>query len=301
MLWQTQPLVVDYTKEESFKQIIPGSPILSSPKLAWEGIGAFHYYRHHPILETPEHYHTHHVLHIQLNGVTGVEFRLEKGDRVQYIRNGNIFIAPANVNHSSVLLDDNSEFIVLDLNPQFAASCTRESHDLDCLEIVPGCVQSDSLIYEIGLALKAELTTDGLGNRFYAESLFTALSAHLLRKYSSPNLKILKSEDGLPKYKLQKAIAYINEHLDRDIRLADLAKAVGMSQYYFCRCFRQSMGISPYQYAIGQRIARAKQLLNRKDLAIADIALRCGFANQDHLTKMFRRLVGVTPKVYRER
>jgi len=45
MLWQTQPLVVDYTKEESFKQIIPGSPILSSPKLAWEGIGAFHYYR----------------------------------------------------------------------------------------------------------------------------------------------------------------------------------------------------------------------------------------------------------------
>ena len=60
------------------------------------------------------------------------------------------------------------------------------------------------------------------------------------------------------------------------------------------------MGISPYQYAIRQRVERAKRLLKSKDLAIADIALECGFANQDHLTKMFRRLTGITPKAYRD-
>ena len=295
----SKPLAIDYTREESFKQIIPGSPMLSSPKLVWEGIGAFHYYHHHPAHETPEHYHTHHIVHIHLNGTKGFQTRLDK-HHFEYVKKGNVFITPANVNHTSALLDGNSEFIVLDLDPKFIANSIQEFVELDSVEIVPCFAQSDPLIYQIGLSLKAELTADGFGNQFYVGSLFTALSAHLLRKHSSHQLKIPKYEDGLPRYKLQQAIAYINEHLDRDIRLADLSEAAGMSQYYFCRRFKQSMGISPYQYAIRQRVERAKRLLKSKDLAIADIALECGFANQDHLTKMFRRLTGITPKAYRD-
>jgi AraC family transcriptional regulator len=301
VLRQSKLLAVDYTREESFKQILPGSPMLSSPKLDWEGIGAFHYYCHHPAHETPEHYHNHHILHIHLSGAQGVKVKLDTYRHVEHIRDGNIFITPANVNHSSTLLDENSEFIVLDLDPKFISNSTRESIELDGVEIVPCFTQSDPLIYQLGLSLKAELTVDGSGNRFYAESLFSALSAHLLRKYASHRLKVPKYEDGLPRYKLQQAIAYINAHLDQDIRLADLAKTVGMSQYYFCRLFRQSVGVSPYQYVIGQRVERAKQLLEKKDVAIADVALACGFANQDHLTKMFRRLIGMTPKAYRDK
>ncbi len=79
-----------------------------------------------------------------------------------------------------------------------------------------------------------------------------------------------------------------------------MATQLGMSQYYFCRLFRQSMGLPPYRYVIQQRIERAKQLLrSERQRAIADIALDCGFSSQSHLARHFRQMTGVTPKAYR--
>jgi AraC family transcriptional regulator len=92
---------------------------------------------------------------------------------------------------------------------------------------------------------------------------------------------------------------YIQAHLDRDLRLADLAAIVGMSQYYFCRLFKRSLEISPHQYVLHERIERSKRLLKQKDLAIVDIALMCGFKNQSHLTTLFRKSTGTTPKNFR--
>ena len=100
-------------------------------------------------------------------------------------------------------------------------------------------------------------------------------------------------------YRLSQAIDYINDHLDDEIKLANLAAVVGISQYYFCQLFKQSMGVAPYQYVIQQRVERAKDLLRQKKVAIADIALECGFANQSHFTKHFRKVTGTTPKAYR--
>ncbi|MFM2303632.1 MAG: hypothetical protein RLZZ135_1042 [Cyanobacteriota bacterium] len=75
-----------------------------------------------------------------------------------------------------------------------------------------------------------------------------------------------------------------------NIGLQDMAIVAGLGQYHFSTMFRQSMGISPYRYVIDRRI----------DRAISDISLSCGFADQSHLTKHFRRLVGMTPKTFRE-
>jgi AraC family transcriptional regulator len=61
------------------------------------------------------------------------------------------------------------------------------------------------------------------------------------------------------------------------------------------------MGIAPYQYVIQQRVELAKQLLKCRDVAISEVALACGFANQSHFTKHFRKLTRITPKAYRER
>ncbi|MDJ0675080.1 MAG: helix-turn-helix transcriptional regulator [Calothrix sp. MO_167.B42] len=74
-----------------------------------------------------------------------------------------------------------------------------------------------------------------------------------------------------------------------------------MSQYYFCRLFRKSMGVTPYQYILKQKVKLAKLLLKEKKLEIVDIALACGFSNQSQMTKHFKRQTGSTPKVYRER
>jgi AraC family transcriptional regulator len=72
-----------------------------------------------------------------------------------------------------------------------------------------------------------------------------------------------------------------------------------MSQFHFSYLFKQSIGTSPYQYLLQQRIERAKKLLKESDRPIIDIALECGFNSHSHLTKTFRQLTGITPKVYR--
>ena len=71
-----------------------------------------------------------------------------------------------------------------------------------------------------------------------------------------------------------------------------------MSRFYFCRLFKQSTGITLYQYLIKCRTERAKALLLQGNLSIADVALAVGFSNQSHFTKHFKRLVGVTPKKF---
>nr|WP_274381973.1 AraC family transcriptional regulator [Myxacorys almedinensis] len=92
---------------------------------------------------------------------------------------------------------------------------------------------------------------------------------------------------------------YIHEHLDRDIKLADLANQLSMSQFHFSNLFKQSLGITPYQDLLQQRIERAKQLLKEGDRFIMDIALLCGFNSHSHLSKQVRQLTGITPKQYR--
>ncbi|PSB46890.1 AraC family transcriptional regulator [Cyanosarcina cf. burmensis CCALA 770] len=98
---------------------------------------------------------------------------------------------------------------------------------------------------------------------------------------------------------LQQATDYIQTHLNRDLSLAELASVICISPTYFASLFKQAMGISPHQYVIQQRVERAKLMLSRTDLAIAEIALQVGFSSQSHLTQQFKRVTGLTPKQVR--
>ncbi len=85
----------------------------------------------------------------------------------------------------------------------------------------------------------------------------------------------------------------------KGIKLADLASLLNMSPFHFGRMFKQSMGITPHQYVIQQRVERAKKLLKNSDRAIIDIALECGFNSHSNLSKQFRKVMGITPKTFR--
>lgn len=111
--------------------------------------------------------------------------------------------------------------------------------------------------------------------------------------------KFSQYSGGLSKYKLKQAIDYIDTHLDENIKVFDLANLANISQYYFCHLFKQSTGISPYQYIIQQRVAKAKKLLKQRKLSLVEVALECGFSSQSQMTQHFRRCVGLTPNVYR--
>lgn len=93
---------------------------------------------------------------------------------------------------------------------------------------------------------------------------------------------------------------YMHTHFHRQIYLAELADLAQLSEYHFCRMFKQSMAQTPQTYLLEIRIEQVKQRILAKQQSIADIALQCGFSNQSHMGRYFKKLVGISPTQYRQ-
>ncbi|MBD3887226.1 helix-turn-helix transcriptional regulator [Phormidium tenue FACHB-886] len=286
-------LQVDFTEKDGSESILPRSPLLSSHNLGWNGIWVQHHYQ--PAWEMPECALSQHMLSIHhLDHLVESERVLDGKRQTEQLNKGDIALIPANVSHKKLWQQD-CDFTLLMLDPALVARISHETVDADRVEILPYFAKADPLIYQIGVALRSELASEQPSTRLYIDSLTTALAAHLIRHYSTTQPKIPTIADGLSKHALEQALSYIHAHLDQEVTLPQLAEVVGMSQYYFCRLFKQSMGMPPHQYLLQQRVERAKQLLQQHKFSIADIALQCGFSNQSHLNRHFKRIVGVTP------
>ncbi|MBA2679458.1 MAG: helix-turn-helix transcriptional regulator, partial [Ktedonobacteraceae bacterium] len=82
--------------------------------------------------------------------------------------------------------------------------------------------------------------------------------------------------------------------------LEALAQQADFSPYHFARLFRRTTGESPHQFVLRQRVEAAQRLLKETRAPLASIALECGFANQSHLTRIFKRHLSLTPRAYRQ-
>ena len=118
--------------------------------------------------------------------------------------------------------------------------------------------------------------------------------------YLGATLAPVEVVGGLPPRRLQRVFAHIRENIARDLTVSELAQTVGMSQYYFSKLFKMSTGTTPHQYVMRQRVERAQEQLRESRTALAEVATLVGFETQSHFTSVFRRLVGATPKHYRE-
>lgn len=90
---------------------------------------------------------------------------------------------------------------------------------------------------------------------------------------------------------------YLHAHFTEKITLNDLAHLTQFNRAYLIRVFRQATGLPPYKYVLQLRVERAKQLL-AGGMAAGDVAPEVGFADQSHLTRLFKRFVGTTPRQY---
>ncbi len=102
---------------------------------------------------------------------------------------------------------------------------------------------------------------------------------------------------GLTRLQLQRVTDYVNDQLDRDLRLEDLAQIAGLSQYHFARMFKESTGLTPHLYINKIRVRRGLELL-RRGQPQAQVAVSCGFAHQSHFAAMFKREFGLPPSRY---
>ncbi|MGF1498783.1 MAG: helix-turn-helix domain-containing protein [Elainellaceae cyanobacterium] len=173
--------------------------------------------------------------------------------------------------------------------------------DLDKAEIIGQCAVHDPLIQNICKQFGGKNYRFAQMERLYQDALANLLAIHLVKTYSTQTFALPNLNEGLSSRQLKIILDYIHNHLEDEISLDDLARQLNLSRYYFSRLFKKSVGCSPYQYLIRQRVKLAQKLLICQDSSIADIACQCGFSNQSSMTKHFKQQTGVTPSHYRDR
>jgi AraC family transcriptional regulator len=106
---------------------------------------------------------------------------------------------------------------------------------------------------------------------------------------------------GLAPWQKRKVDRYLRENLDRTVRLNAVAEQVALSVSYFSRAFKESFGTTPHTHILRLRLELAQKLMLTTEDPLSQIAFACGLADQAHLSKLFRRLVGETPNAWRRR
>jgi AraC family transcriptional regulator len=100
-------------------------------------------------------------------------------------------------------------------------------------------------------------------------------------------------------WQIRRVTDYIDEYLSESILVSDLCAVIRLSQAHFSRAFKRTFGLSPHLYILRRRIEKASHLMLVSDDSLSDIALACGLADQSHLCKAFRQIVGRTPAAWR--
>lgn len=133
----------------------------------------------------------------------------------------------------------------------------------------------------------------------YAQALATILQIEFDRSDDFPALAPAELLDrGGSRFR--PATEFIEENLDREISLCELASMVALSVSHFAHAFKAEYGVSPYHYIIVRRIERAKTLLRTTDDTITSIAQQVGFASNAHFSRSFAKIAGLTPSAYRD-
>ena len=278
-------------------EIATQSLLASSCRANWSGGSLEHHL--YPAYETPEHTLENHHICVYLGKPLTYEQIIKGKLRSQTCIYGDMVIYPAGLTQK-LSWNKEAEIIELNIKPELITQASQYLSSPNNIEIIPQYGLRDPLIQQLTLTLFAELQHGNLQDDLYTDSLFNTLCLHLLKCYSTSGITIDEHNDGLPSFLLRRLDEYIQVNLSQNIALTDMAKVVNLSTSHLTKLFKQSRGMSLYQYVIRCRIERAKQLLKREEITIAEAATEVGFADQSHLTYHFKRHVGVTPKAFRQ-
>lgn len=127
--------------------------------------------------------------------------------------------------------------------------------------------------------------------------LLTVFSQHL----ATLSTELLVKEQATETPAVAKARSYIETHQDQEISLNDVARAVNMSAFYFCKTFKKSTGMTFTDYLSRVRVAKVKNLLLNPHKRISEAAYEAGFQSLSQFNRVFRKITGESPSAYRER
>lgn len=159
---------------------------------------------------------------------------------------------------------------------------------------------SDRLLEQLVLSMDETLRRWEPAARTYLDQLGSMVAAQLVRRHGAgAGSGGDRPADGLGDRQLAAVRAVMEERLAEPVSLADLAAVAGLSVSQFSRRFKARTGLAPHRFLLGLRIDQAVRLLRTDGASIADIAVRCGFSHQEHLTRVMRARLDTTPGAVR--
>jgi transcriptional regulator GlxA family with amidase domain len=155
------------------------------------------------------------------------------------------------------------------------------------------CVVKDAQVASALESLAQAVERNARARELHAA--LAALVAVVVGALKLPQARRLRAAPLRPE--VAEARRILEQHFDRPVPLDALGAKVGLSKFHLLRLFRDEVGTPPHAYQLQLRISRARELLNG-GASPAEVALRCGFADQAHFSRCFKRMVGYTPAAF---
>jgi AraC-like DNA-binding protein len=157
----------------------------------------------------------------------------------------------------------------------------------------------DPVMHGLAQTLVAAMEQPGDGTGLFVDCVALAFHAHVLCTYGNVAVGPVSTRGGLAPWQFRRACDFIEANLNGDPSIAEVAGECGLSSSYFAKAFKQATGVPPHAWLSMRRIERAKQLLIGTNVELAEIAFACGFADQSHFSRTFRKSEGCSPGRWR--
>ncbi|WP_448624365.1 helix-turn-helix domain-containing protein [Geodermatophilus sp. URMC 64] len=185
---------------------------------------------------------------------------------------------------------------------ELATTCRQMyEREVEDVELHDAVKASDPAVHRTVMQIAHEAAEGAAGSKLMVDSLSCQLAVHVLRNHAHVLFRECSGTGGLSLGQERAVRDYVHEHLAETISLDDLAGVTGLSRFSFARKFRETSGTTPHGFVLRQRVERARTMLERTDIPLPDVAAGCGFADQSHMTREFKKRLGVTPGRYRSR
>ena len=136
-------------------------------------------------------------------------------------------------------------------------------------------------------------------SQLFVDHILLALVIHITQTYGGMRPRSPRIRGGLAAWQVRRAKEILSANLDGRVPLKEVARECRLSVSHFSHAFRRTMGAAPHNWLLTHRVEVAKEKLRDDRSTLSDVALACGFADQSHLTRVFTRMVGVSPGAWR--
>lgn len=277
---------------------VPGRVGLCSKAQGWNNVAlrSYHYQGQDVIVPAMRDF----LLVGYRNGVTPMQRRFDgRWSRETLSPGAASFLTRAQAAHWTWQEDIEVTHVYLSADLMTDVACEMYGRDVEEVALEDVLRTQDPVVTQAMGALAAEAHAEGLGGALYVDAVSRGLIIHLLRNYATVRVRESDARGSLTVVQQRRICEFIEQHISERLDLSRLAAELDMSPCHFARGFKASFGNPPYAFVMQRRVALAQALLRRTNLPIKVIAVDCGFSDQAHLSRMFRRAFGAPPSQYR--